>query len=488
MKKSRISSGLLTGILLGILIMAVLPVIHSITYSVPSSDDFWKATIPVGSNVFVSAFEHANWFYMNWYGGWIWEFTEVLLNPLVYFEATSPAYGYYLVVCFACFIGVLALLIRDVFKYVFHTDALNLWLLTYVGVVIAFLNTSVWTEVFYWFCGSTYARAMTLMLLTMDLIVRNYDHYGWGKSVLIAIVGGIACTSYTETIFPGMIFLTYIVIDAIRHKKIDWKKAYPLGVMIVGGLSTVVAPGNQARYAVEQRGIKMSVNDLGPALKRSVYMAVREMLQMIKNPTTILLFVTMMVVGIILFSRNEKMPRLSPGKYVAVFVASGVCLVMTYFPFILGYAGTDYIPNRMLFVFVVYALLLVCLNGIYLGGIVAQKLVTGRLDLSKRGVKVVTAGICAVVLAVVVVSGCWKNTQIYRIVKLEDAIKYSHDVWIGVIEEIEETDAMDVMITRPYFDTQIIKPMGIAESSDSLQCKNMAAYFGKKSLLLTWTY
>lgn len=475
-----------TGVILLIIALVLAPVIHSITYAVPSSDDFWKATVPAGTNVFASAFHHANWFYMNWYGGWIWEFTEVLLNPLVYFDATSSAYGYFLIGCLLCFLGALALLVRDVFVYVFGCRNRNIWLGAFAGILIVFFNAAVWTEVFYWFCGSTYARAMTLMLLTVDLVIRNYDHYSMGKSILTAIVGGIACTSYTETIFPGMVFLAFILVDTRRTGKFDWKKAYPLAVMIAGGITTVIAPGNRARYAVEQEGEMMSAADYLPALKNSIYMAAKEAKHVFQSPIAICFFLLMVIVGYWIFSESRH--RFSVHKYLALFVGSGICLVMTYYPFILGYAGTDYIPNRMLFVFVVYAILLLGLNGAYIGGILSQKMSTSECHIRKRFAVISVIAVCILGICGIGASGYWRNTPIYRIIALEEPVKYAHDMWVGVIEEIENSDSMDVRISRPYFETLIIKPMGIAETTESLQCKNMAGYFERETLLMIWTY
>lgn len=486
MNRKKIVSFGTTMLICIVILLLLFPIVHSITYAVPSTDDFWKATIPTDSNVLVEAFHHANWFYFNWYGGWIWEFTEVLINPLVYFEATSSAYNVYLIVCLLLFLCALAFLVRDTFRYVFGCHSRNVWLFTFALILTVFFNVAVWTEVFYWFCGSTYARAMTLMLIAMDLLIRNYHHYSPWKSALIAIIGGIACTSYTETIFPGMVFALFIICNWINNKKLDLKKAYPLIFMVIGGLTTVLAPGNHVRYATEQQGASMHLEDYLYAVKNACYAAILGIKELLQNPIMLGFLVICVFLGCYVFSKSRY--HFTFVKWIGNLIMTAICLFLTYYPFALGYAGIDYLPNRMKFVFVVYAIFSMGLCALYLGG-----LLTGNNWLKQKLVQGKICAWCSV--AVILLFGSFLNVTeyyrempIYKIVYLDETIKYSHDRWIEIIEEIENSQEDDIEIVRAYFDTPVIKPMGIAESTDSLQCHNMAAYFGKKTLLMRWEY
>lgn len=475
------------GITLLICIAAVwllFPIIRSITYAVPSTDDFWKATIPADSNVWRAAFDHANWFYFHWYGGWIWEFTEVLINPLVYFEAASPAYGYYLIACLLCFLAALALLVRDTFRFVFGCTGRNIWLFTFTIILVVFFNVSVWTEVFYWFCGSTYARAMTLMLITMDLIVRNYHHYTMWKSVCIAVIGGIACTSYTETIFPGMVFVLFIISNWTAQNKMDFKRAYPLLFMVGGGLTTALAPGNRVRYATEQHGASMHLQDYFHAVKYAGYAAVKGMEELLRNPIMIGFLIICIFLGIYILGASKH--HFTIAKWIGIVAMTFICLFLTYYPFALGYAGIDYLPNRMKFVFVMYAILSMGLCALYLGGIFSGIGALKKEVVQRKTAVFFSIGVILLCGIFIYATGYYKETPVYKIVYLDESIKYSHDRWIEVIEEIENSKADDVEIVRPYFDTQVIKPMGIAKNRESLQCHNMAVYFGKETLLMRW--
>jgi hypothetical protein len=483
MKQQKLKSYGLTALICIAIIAVLFPMMRSITYAVPSSDDFWKATIPAASNVWAAAFEHANWFYQNWYGGWIWEFLEVLLNPLVYFDPTSPVYGYCLIACLLIFLIALAFLIKDTVRLVFGCNSRNVWLFAFAMILLTFFNVSLWTEVFYWFCGSTYARAMTLMLIVIDLVIRNYHHYSKWKSLSIAVIGAIACTSYTETIFPGMVFVLFIISDAAAHGKIDWKRAYPLFFMVAGGLTTVLAPGNGVRYATEQNGASMHLADYLSAVGDAAYIELKDIRSLLQNPIMIVFLVVCVILGISLLGSGSHHFTWIKGAGLAA--ATLICLFLTYYPFILGYAGTDYLPNRMKFVFVVYALLAMGSCAIYLGGILSEI----ALKENRMQGKLCVCSLLGVMLLggiFIGATGYYKETPIYKIIYLDEAIQYAHDRWIEVIGEIEASEADDVEIVRPYFDTQVIKPMGIAEDTESLQYRNMAAYFGKETLLLRW--
>lgn len=491
MKKHSINwekkiSALITVVLVVAIILCVSPIVKSITYSVPSSDDFWKATIPQNMGIWEAALNRANWFYTNWYGGWIWEFTEVLLNPLIYFGPASPSYGYFLVVCFLLFISILALLVRDFFKYFLLCENRNIWLFSYLMLLFTFLNASIWTEVFYWFCGSTYLRAMTLMLLTLDLIIRNYRKYSLGKSIAITCIGAIACTSYTETIFPGLIFFLFIISDAKRNHSFGWKKAYPLLFMVAGGLTNLLAPGNQARYAYEHEGDSMHITSYLGAFRDAAYATAKELQDLFCNPIVIIYLIMITLLGMYLFSKNQY--RFSYLKCLGGIILSLICLGLTYYPFVLGYAGVDYLPNRMQFVFIIYALFSFSLNAISIGGCLTNYIpLKGRI-LNKYAYFTMMIVLIIFGFKLMDVFHCWGKTPMYRICSLEDSTEYSHDRWIEVIHEIEDSPEQNVVIQRQFFDTHIIKPMGIAEKTDNPQCVKMAKYFGKETLLMEWKY
>lgn len=452
------------------------PFLYTMTYSLPSPDDFWKALGYTGNGVFRDAVVQANDFYFNWFGGWIWEFLELLINPLIWFEPGSRFYGIEMILFFAFFILCLFFLIREANKYILKRQGAVYNLAILFLFLFVFLNSKVWSEILYWFCGANYMWAMSLMCLTMAWMLRNYlGEYRAHRSVAIAIIGFIACTSYTETIFPGLLYLYLIVRDYKKCGRFEIKKAYPLLFMVAGGLSCLLAPGNMARYhsteasALSMSAIVKALGDTGARWGTSV----REMLH---NPCLFVAMCAFIFVGAYWGDIAGK--HLSWKKLVAFIAASSLGLYLTYLPFALGYASDIYFPNRMQYVFYVYAIMAGAMICMYLGAMVGKGI---RSNSVQAGM---LFGVIAYVL--LVVNGGIQDSVYMQTIYQAGQVRQAYRNWDFMLETIASSEGDDVELEWFVFDTPIIRNPGITEDSDNDVNQRIAQYFGKRSVKMKW--
>lgn len=467
------------------IVALLLPFLYTMTYCLPSPDDYWKTFGYTGTGLFMDAVHQANDFYMNWFGGWIWEFMELFLNPLILFGSTSRLYGAEMIIFLGLFIVSVFVLIRTFNRFVVKHNSITLCSAELFLILFVFLNSQYWTEILYWFCGACYMWAMTFMFLSIALIIRNYcDGYRWYYSVGISILGFIACTSYTETIFPGMIYVYFIWIDCKKNKRFSIKKAYPLLFMIAGGLSCLLAPGNMARY-----GSTVGTSLEGVSVKNAlVYTAKglgKSVLDMWENPCVFLAMLVFILIGMYYFRNSEYSFRFV--KWCILMVLSLVCLYITYFPFVLGYSSSTYFPNRMQFVFYMYAILLAILECLYLGGFLTQLAKKKEVDIftAKFWAQVVTVFVLTI-YTTLIVNGAIHDTIYVQTIYKAGQVRQAFRNWNYMLETLENTDEEDVVLEWYVFETPIVNYPGLREDPEDDINQKLARYYNKKSIRMKW--
>lgn len=218
LKDKKIEIGLIAA-----LVVLLVPYAITILYALPSTDDFWMGIGVERSSVIMDSFQKACDFWMGWGGMWIYEFFRTLLNPVVLFGASSSLAGVELLIFFLCFLAAMWVLNRAFWKYFVGQNKMAYALVTYFLMLAWFLNTAIWTEVLYWFCGSAYMWAMSLVMLTVALEMKYFANTDKKTTIKLSIIGAIACSFYSQAVFPCMIFLLFMLRDILNTKKIDWK-------------------------------------------------------------------------------------------------------------------------------------------------------------------------------------------------------------------------------------------------------------------------
>jgi hypothetical protein len=145
-----------TIILLLAIFVVLVPFVNTIRYTLPSTDDFWMAAGVGQDNILTAAVQTANNFYLNWEGEWLYIFLEVLLNPLAYDSVEGSVLGIEMIGFFLLFCIILYFAVRAYMRLILGEEKRNWYLWVYLLTIISFLNTDVYTEVFYWFVGSCY--------------------------------------------------------------------------------------------------------------------------------------------------------------------------------------------------------------------------------------------------------------------------------------------------------------------------------------------
>ena len=462
-------------VLIAAIILLIIPYAITILYALPSTDDFWMGIGVEKSTVVIDAFEKANSFWMGWGGMWFYEFLRTLLNPVVLFGATNSLVGVELLLFFCFFLFTMWILNRTFWKYLIGEEKITYALGTCFLLLAWFLNTEVWTEVFYWFCGSAYMWAMSFVMLTVALEIIYFIKPSRKITVALSILGAIACSFYSQAVFPCMIFLLFMGREILNTKKWKWSRWIPFGFFLLGALSSIIAPGNYARRVLEETtgwGILDTFRDTMVMWKESL-------LTLMKNPISIMIMVVFFVIG---------MKGLKESKYryrypVIPFIITLVCLYVTYFPVVLGYGGSSYWPNRVIFIYNMFAVLLFSASSMYLGGWTRYR----KGILLKR--KDIMCGIVGLILFVYV---CYVPTENYwgvtylHTTALIGQVKAANEDWKEVLSQIETSKTKTVSVITDPINTPIIKSPGVTADENDPNNLKVANYYKKDAVYIIW--
>lgn len=424
-------------LLTAILIAVIVPYAYTILYAVPSTDDFWMAAGVDKENMLQSAINTANSFWMNWGGMWLYEFLRVFLNPLARFGATSSLLG--------------------------------------VELVIWFLNTEVWTEVFYWFVGSAYMWAMTFVLLTVALEMVYFNKPSIWNGTVLSVIGAIAASFYSQAVFPCMIFLLFITKDFFDNKKINLKKIVPFLFFLLGAISSLVAPGNfQRKGASGEAGLGLLT-----ALKDTFVIWLGNLFDLVKNPLAVIMAVFFVLLGMVAMREKKEKYR-----YPAVpFVLTLMCLFVAYFPFALGYGNSTYLPNRAKFAFNLFAVLSFSASFMYLGGWLKYE---KKMKFAKKELTYGVAGLAVFAYVCLIPTQYYQELPYAQTVAQTHQVKVANDEWRYLLNAIEASEEENVEFERSTIYTPIIKAPGITSDSKHSINQNIADFYGKESVCVYW--
>ena len=457
------------------LIALIFPYANTIFYALPSTDDFWMVIGVEKSTLFQDAVETACSFWMGWGGMWIYEFLRVLLNPIVLFGATSKLVGVELLIFFLLFLCAVWILINAFWKKIIKEDKLVYRLGSYILILLWFLNAEVWTEVFYWFAGSAYMWAMSLVCVTVALEFSYFEKPDKKNAIALSIVGAVTCSFYSQAVFPCAIFLALMGREVWHTRKIQWSKFIPFVCFLMGALSALIAPGNFQRKEVDN-GVQMRIIS---TFKDTFVMWARSILDLIQNPMTIIIMLAFVLLGLCIMKESRCKYRYP----LAPFMFTFACLYVTYFPFALGYGGSSYLPNRAKFIFDMFAVLLFSVSCMYLGAYLRYQ--------KKIELKYINR-VCCVTILVMFAYACLVPSEYYRklpyIATIEEteAVKSANMRWTYLIKQIEISNEKEVYQESPIIYTPIIKEPGITSDDNSINNKKISDYYEKDAIGIFW--
>ncbi len=452
----------------------ILPFVISMLYSIPGADDF-SMTYDLGNEFFfITALKKATNMYFRWSGLWIYMFIEYLCNPVMIFGPTSQMYGVVMILLFGGFLGILYYLISTIFKDIFQIkDNIKIWGF-FVFFLSCFLNTDIYTEIFYWFIGSVYMWAVSLCMLTVALEIKFFSSgYKPKYAVLLSIIGFIACSFFQAAVFPGMAYLVIWLYYCRKEKKVLWKQLIPLTIMIIGGLISVLAPGNYVRHnSYDESGLHFS-----EAIYQAFFNECFVLFELLCKPFIWILVLGFGWVGFINY-KNIKY-RLNP-FWCAVII--GITILLTCYPLALGISGIG-LPNRYYFLLNIYICVMVMTWSVYVGAWIKREF-NEKLIKQKKKIKfflhfviiiVAIWGICSV-----------PTTPYFKTTVGMEEIKECHDSWMNIYLVIKTSQDSDVVLyVQPeLLENDIIKIPNISYDIRYWENKDLSNYFGKNSIML----
>lgn len=456
------------------ILVLVLPIAYSILYSWPIADDFSMAIGVNKSTVLLDAMKRANDSYLNHGGGWFFNFLQVLLNPLVYVSTASKWIGVELIIFFVTFLFTLWKLIKTFFEVIIKCNNKTIILTEFFLLLLCLFNTDIYYEIFYWFIGSVYLWAVILIAWTLIFEMHYFSNPCRKNAVILSILGFVACSFWMMAPYPCLLYLVYILIDWFLTKNRIKKTYIPFLFLLLGAISAMIAPGNFVRLENQSATGLQFVAAIRYALKPFVY----SVIYLIKNPLFILFFLSAVVVGYCLLKEY----KIRIWHLVGLTAATFTLLFVQLYVVALGYSSGDF-PNRIYFVFNYYAILLFGICGVYFGGVLYQMV---RMPFTAKDLLLITIMASILVYVTLIPNDGFSHLPYKRTIESIPLVKSCREEWLDVFAEIEESESEEVVIKRKRIPESMLKKPGISEEEDWWVNKEVAEFYGKKSIKIIW--
>lgn len=450
-----------------LVILIIFPFLLTAFFSVPCQDDFMiyhRMSIEEGSNVLIKSLKAVWTIYNDWTGGMPWVFYEFLFNPLNYATAWSHLVGIYLQFSFVSFLIVMYVWIQVICSDFFNTSN-RLNQMIYLVIVAAFLNLQIYSQVIYWFIGNVYMWVCTMAMLTHIVMVRYFSKYSKASFLELIILGFVTCFNYQIAMTLGFLYLLEMFKNR-RKKVIDW---IPLACMALGGLISVLAPGNFTRYN-EVNGsfsvkatIAYAIADLGQVVIKCV-----------TNSFCIAFLMCVFIVGALGSNKEYKVPH--PAVMVMAEFLSILWMV-----FIMAWGqGNSVIYDRMAFLINFCVIMSSIITFGYLGKYISLKYPCLCEEPLKRTILTVCVGACLCNVGIYVQQDDipWKHT----INELENVRESASSVR-NLYKSISGSGDEDYIIYDDDFEinTDLLPGLYLGDKNHWVN-EDMAYYFNKKSI------
>lgn len=423
-------------------LILILPMLYSIYYSVPASDDFAMALGRSNSKgFFADLFSNTGFFYTKRGGTIIAFFVEMIINPLNAHAHLGHLYGLYMIVAFLLATLAIVYFLRVLIAFI-APDLDEKYLKAAQLIILAVLySTYYYSEAYNWFVGMVaYGLPMIMALLTFAFIIR-YSDTAEHKYFILMIITGIIAANNSVLDVPLGIFYLYVIYYKAKRKP-DLHNALPLIIMIISGLVGVLSPGNFVRKS-------QYVDASGPSFIRicvqvCIDIAERTFRIIVDHPFTVVLFIALVLVGIVSnYKARENTPNI-----LLVFILGLLAQAGSLLPYVYARGfTTTYVDIRVQYVMDYFIELNLCVVCILIGRYIAHRVQMQITDQTK----VATLFALALFIYASVINnyGYLEIAQV-GILKEHSTITASYNYWNGILTEIESSDESNLVIERDY--------------------------------------
>lgn len=291
------------------------------SYTVYSADDFSCASSmrPYGDSAWEylqACFRYVKKMYMNWQGTYSSIFVWTSINPLN--EAGLPQLRVMMVLNTLLYTFSLLLLIFIIFN-AFLRNNFHLKLFVSACVTYLIMNSRAYPEAFFWFNGAaTYTFPISCLFIALGFFIlgNTKDRHRILFAVLASLFGiGSQGGSLAIAGVGCYVVLVLCILFWMKSKQISVMNIAVMLFFIMGALINAAAPGNYVRHEQFETGI---------------------------HP------VAMIVPTIRLYLREIKL-IITNDQFCVIFLLL-IAPMVTIFPVVLGYAGNEDMPNRVLLI------------------------------------------------------------------------------------------------------------------------------------------
>lgn len=346
-KAEKIVRGIITAGSVAVLLVLVLIEVWAASYTVYNADDFSIANSmrPYGDSAWEylqACFRYIKRTYMSWQGTYSSMFIWTSINPLN--ELGLPQLRVVMVLNTLLYVFSLLFLIFIVFN-VFLKGHYHLKLFVSACAVFMIMNSRAYPEAFFWFNGAaTYTFPITCLFIALGfLILSNTANrhkipyavfaslFGIGSQGGSLAIAGIGC----------YVVLVLCLLFWLRSKKISAANLAVAFIFLAGALVNTAAPGNYVRHEQFGAGIHPTAM-IAPTIR----LYLKEIKLIVTNDQFCIILLLLILCGAVLYGKLQYDIKLYT-------IISGLLLItplVAIFPVVLGYAGSEDMPNRVLFI------------------------------------------------------------------------------------------------------------------------------------------
>ena len=464
--------------------VTVLPVLFACFFGVPSADDFTN-TIPFLSyerNVFHFVFDRIRQIYLEQQGTYT---GNVIVSIPVYYLFGLNVLRLEMVLAALFFFGSLFFCSWTVARVLGaeRADRVNFSLLLLFCTVFYVVNFVDVQELFFWHTGlAMYTVPLSFLFITLSMwfsldFVRN-KKLCLATGMISAVMAAGGSLDVSALLCSILLFL--VCYDVFIAHRVRATIAIGL-VALAGSVMNALAPGNFVRHGI----IDSEIDVL-----RSVLVSFRRLNNVLLNDfqagTLLSLFAVTFAFSFHIL-KSTSLPFRYPGL---VTFFSYLSCVITDFPVMLGYSSRDweFMHLRCVCVERLAIVLYVLLLAVYWGGWTAKK----RFPVFTKEFFMGLSFVCIVPLSaflpIVGRSKPLSITMLYHELKgdyLREARRQEK-----IIFDIEQSDDGDVVVSVERLKSgewSNIKVLGLSENKDFWINKDVARYFGKRSVAFDYS-
>ena len=466
-----------------ILLVAIMYLIPTM-YTMPSIDDFdyandmLKGPMANGDGLIVSFIKCFADLYMRWQGNYLSFFALYMSAGIgglsTWWYRFHVAFN--LILFFVSVIYMLkSLLIHDK-ENVEFIEFLGAFLL----VVFCGLNRASPSEAFYWLNAScVYLLPFSMALLSVTNTVlycknRKKRNFVCGLVFAFLAAGGILMA----TAFINICLVVINVNELIYKKKINRETLIIFLIALAGGVVNAIAPGNFVRA----RGVSSEGISVVRALANTVTVMWTRMSFALRKGYLLWACIVLIMLFALTPIKKVLKTKLNPAL---LWIEGLIILYVTAFPVIYGYNSTEITPWRfcLVFEFLMAVIFLVCsaVTGTKISELVAGKTQNGGF---KSYFLVAIIGI--VLLGANYVYAGRDNMMIPVILhdEIKGDLRTFAEIEESMIYEIENSSEEDVVLNSGNPNNLILKDFNLKTDSEDSVNRDMAEYYGKKSIVI----